>query len=82
VRALAFSPDGRFLASAGHTDRKVQINEFSTGRSVYSVRVPGQGAAELKVAFSADGKTLAYGGADDKVRLWNMEKKQESVLSG
>jgi WD40 repeat protein len=82
VTALAFSPDGRWLASAGHADRKIQITDLGSGKGVYSTKVPGDGVSLLKVAFSADAKTLAYGGTDDKIRLWDLEKKQESVLGG
>ena len=34
--------------------------------------VPGDGEPMLAVAFAPDGRTLAAGSADGKVRLWDM----------
>ncbi len=84
VNSLAFSPDNRFLASAGLNDRKVYVTDLRTMQRLHTLGAPGDqpGRAEMKVAFGADGRTLAYGGWDDTVRLWDVVEKKETVLTG
>src|SRR5262249_10649623 len=82
VSSVAFAPDNRFLASAGFHDRKVHITDLRTLVSVQALGPAGGGEAEMKVAFGGDGRTLAYGGWDDKTHLWDLQQKQETVLSG
>ena len=82
VHAVAFSPDNRFLASAGLSDRKVHVTDLRTFRRVQTLGPPGDGGAEMKVAFGGDGRMLAYGGWDDAVRLWDLVDKKETVLTG
>ncbi len=69
VRAVAFSPDGRMLASAS-ADRTVRLWEVASGKEV---RVLKGHTDELRsVAFSPDGRTLASSGQDRTVRLWDV----------
>src|SRR5262249_6507763 len=83
VAALAFRPDNLFLASAGFHDRKVRVTDLRTLRTVLTLPGPaGGGETEVKVGFGGDGRTLAYGGWDDTVRLWDLEEKKETVLTG
>ena len=69
ISSLAFSPNGRILASdgPGHT---VILREVSTGTLQHTLQ--GHTNWVYSVAFSPDGQTLASGGSDDNtVRLWN-----------
>ena len=68
VLAVAFSPDGRRLATAC-TDAVARIWDVATGRPL----VPdlAHDGAVLAVAFSPDGKNVATAGADGKLRIWN-----------
>jgi WD40 repeat protein len=66
---VAFSPDGKTLASAGD-DQSVKLWDVATGQERASLR--GHGQAVMSVAFSPDGRTLASASADKTVRLWGM----------
>ena len=67
VYAVAYSPDGKLLATGG-ADDTVRLWEATNGRPVATLT--GHTSTVYAVAFSPDGKLLATGGADDTVRLW------------
>jgi WD40 repeat protein/serine/threonine protein kinase len=59
---LAFSPDGRLLASAGTDDGLVRLADSHTGRVIHEFRHdPRAGYIFWAVAFSMDGRRLAAG---------------------
>ncbi|MFF0517344.1 AAA family ATPase [Actinomadura nitritigenes] len=70
VHALAFSPDGRLLASAG-TDTTLRLWDPVTGDPVG--RPMSVGGQIYGVAFSPDGRVVATGGAGNSVRFWDPE---------
>lgn len=80
VRALAFSPDGNILATAGN-DEKVglwQVRERR--RPVRLARFAAHSGALHVIAFSPDGRLLATGSWDLRtVRLWEMTDPKRLV---
>jgi WD40 repeat protein len=75
VSALAFSPEGRLLASYGHTNSVVLWN-VATGESIASVRT--RSIDVTAVAFSPTGETLATAGREGEIELWNVAKLQQA----
>ena len=67
VYGLAYSPDGKVLATGGSRD--VQLWDVRTGKELR--RLARQPDLARRVAFSPDGKLLASAGSDPVVRLWD-----------
>jgi Planctomycete cytochrome C/WD domain, G-beta repeat len=68
IHALAFSPDGRTLASCSY-DRLVKLWDVNAGKLIRDLK--DHSDAVYGVAFSPDGKLLASGGADRAVKVWD-----------
>ena len=68
VNALAWSPDGKLIASASD-DTFVQIFEAGSGQRKAIYR--GHTEEVAAVGWSPDGKLIASGGEDKTVQIWN-----------
>jgi WD40 repeat protein/tRNA A-37 threonylcarbamoyl transferase component Bud32 len=71
VRAVAFRPDGKVLASVGD-DQTIILWSVPEGKRLASWQT-GSTAPIHALAFSDDGRLIAGGGADRAIRLWQAE---------
>ncbi len=73
VKSVAFSSDGRTLAS-GSWDNTVRLWSVAEKKPLHTLE--GHTSHVESVAFSNDGQTLASGSYDFTVRLWSVAKKE------
>jgi WD40 repeat protein/beta-lactamase regulating signal transducer with metallopeptidase domain len=76
VQSLAFSRDGQMLAWSGRGDGLVSLHETTTGAEI--LRLVGHAAVARGIAFAPDGTSMATGGADRTVKLWDVPAAEPS----
>ena len=74
VNSVAFSPDGKTLASGGD-DNTVRLWGVETQTEIHTLQ--GHTDAVYGVSFSPDGRTLVSVGDDNTVRLWDVETQTQ-----
>ena len=82
ITALAFSPDGKILATAaGFNESDIHLLDTATGKEIG--RLEGHKSWVGSLVFWPDGKKLASASADQTVRIWDVAScKCLDVLHG
>lgn len=69
--ALAFSPDGRQLASSGPAGSGLELWDVATHRRIGATVLSQAALGVESLAFSPDGKYIAVGGGGGGLSLWD-----------
>jgi tricorn protease-like protein len=80
AQALAYSPDGRWLAAAAADAKAVLLLDARTHETV--AQFSGHESRVFKAAFSPDSRCLATCSQDRTVRLWQIGTGECRVLRG
>jgi len=75
MSSVAFSPDGKTLASGSGED--IQLWDVATGKEQATLQ-EGHNGYVRSVAYSPDGKTLASGSDDMTIKLWDVATGKEA----
>jgi WD40 repeat protein len=75
VRAVAFSPNGKLIASGG-MDNVVRLWDAFTSKEIG--RLEGHQCWVTCLGFSPDGKSLVSGSADGTALVWDMRRFDSS----
>jgi WD40 repeat protein len=84
--AVAFSPDGTLLVTAGATHGKQgKIKVWSLVEGALVCRIPVESATNLHLYFSNDGQWLVGAGPDSRLHLWQLPQgtlRRSTTLPG
>jgi WD40 repeat protein len=69
---LAFSPDGKTLASVSKKDHTIILWDVDTHQP-FGPALKGQQGPVYALAFSPDGKILVSGGGGEKIVMWDID---------
>jgi WD40 repeat protein len=75
VTWIAFAPDGLGLAACTLNSDEVRLWDLQSLRPPLVLR--GHVSGVMRVAFAPDGKSLATGAFDGRVKLWSLAAQQE-----
>ena len=74
VNSIAYSPDGKMIAS-GSSDKTIKLWNSETLREIRTLT--GHADSVNSVLFSPDGKTIISGSSDKTIRVWDVNTGNE-----
>jgi WD40 repeat protein len=82
VYSVAFSPDGKWLASCGEDDSRIRVWNVAEAKNHKELNAEdaddkNQRRSIFRAVFTSDSKHLVTCGADRSLRLWDVESAQE-----
>ena len=69
VAGIAYSPDGKRLATAGQ-DGTAKVWDVSSGEEIFSIDIAQQGRVNA-IVYNADGRRLATASDNGKAQIWD-----------
>ena len=80
VTALAFSPDGRWVASgAGHVESAIRLWNATNGQLV--ARLEGHRTWVGALLFTPDSRSLISASGDETIRIWDLNDAASAILN-
>ena len=74
VNAIAFSPDGKTLASgSGGISKDFSVRLWNPENGQEKQKLTGHGDRVYGIAFSPDGQKIATGSRDETIKIWNVK---------
>jgi hypothetical protein len=77
---LAFSPDGKTLATRGFDETAIRLWDVAGGKELRKIEGPKAGCPSL--LFTPDGRSLVAGGDDGLVHFWDVATGEERRTFG
>jgi WD40 repeat protein len=71
IRAIAFSPNGKYIASGG-TSKEIKIWNVESG---VLIELPGHENTIRAIAWNSDSTKIATGSRDNTIKIWDLDSK-------